>query len=187
MIGEYNIQTRNRTHLLTSKQPPVMGGTKGHHKRSDGNTSVRRELPSRRWDIRQGCTPLPYRSIPEIEHGTSHFEDGTCTWVRRVLHTPLAQRWAAHGELSLLLHGGRGGESWSSLPFFPKMRCGGQSWQNGCPFPKWMVGEQNCPQIHFLERADGGGTTSTPFWQREQGTLSPGRYSGRCPGPFNGE
>lgn len=72
-------------------------------------------------------------------------------------------------------------------PFFPKMRCGGQSWQNGCPFPKWMVGEQNCPQIHFLERADGGGTTSTPFWQREQGTLSPGRYSGRCPGPFNGE
>lgn len=120
MIGEYNIQTRNRTHLLTSKQPLVMGGTKGHHKRSDGNTSVRRELPSRRWDIRQGCTPLPYRSIPEIEHGTSHFEDGTCTWVRRVLHTPLAQRWAAHGELSLLLHGRRGGESWSSLPILPK-------------------------------------------------------------------
>lgn len=71
--------------------------------------------------------------------------------------------------------------------FFPKMRCGGQSCQNGWPSPKWMAGEQSCPQIHSLGRADGGGTASTPSWRREQGGPSPGRHSGRCPGPLDGE
>lgn len=108
-------------------------------------TSVAREMPSR-WDIRQGCTPLPYRSIPEIEHGTSHFEDGTCTWVWWVLHTPLAQRWAAHGELSLLLHEGRGGETRSSLPILPK------SEMRRTKLPKWMT----------LPKMDGRRTKPSP-------------------------
>lgn len=72
-------------------------------------------------------------------------------------------------------------------PFVPKIRCGGQSCQNGWPSPKWMVGEQNCPQIHSLGRADGGGTDPAPSWQREEGAPSPGRHSGSCPGPFRGE
>lgn len=82
---------------------------------------------------------LHLSSTPEIKHGTSHLEDGTCIWVQWVL--PLAQRWAARGELSLLLMEAGEEKAGPLYAFFPKMRCGGQSCQNGCPSPKWMAGE----------------------------------------------
>lgn len=144
-----------------------MGGTKEHHKRSDGNTGAGREPPCRRWDMRHGCTPLPYLRLSTghltLRMGHGHGYSGSCI-------QPLL-RDRQHVESSHSFSMEEGEEKTGLLyAFFPKMRCGGQSCQNGCPSPKWMVGEQNCPQTHFLERADGGGTTSTPFW-REQGTL----------------
>lgn len=100
-------------------------------------------------------------------------------------HIP-SQRWAECGELSFLLHGGRGRESWSTLCILPKNE------MQRTKLPKWMSLSKmdgrrtKLSQIHFVERVDGGGTISTPFW-REQGARSPARHSGRFPGPSGGE
>lgn len=122
-----------------------MGGTKGHHKRNDGYMSVGKELPCRRWDMRQGCTPLPYQrlSLGNLTLRIGHGYSGSYT------HPLLRDGQNVERSHSFSMEAGEE-KAGPLYAFFPKMRCGGQSCQNGCPSPKWMVGEQNCPQIQGL-------------------------------------
>lgn len=69
-----------------------------------------------------------------------------------------------HVETSCSFSMKTGEEKVGSLsPLFLKMRYRAQSCQNGWPSPEWMVGEQNCPQIYSLGRADGGALLLHPL------------------------